>query len=29
MKVYLEALGDLGEANPAFANALKMIKTGL
>ena len=29
MKVYLEALGDLGEANPAFANAIKMLKTGI
>ena len=29
MKVYLEALGDLGEANPAFAGAIKMIKNGL
>ena len=29
MSVYLEALGDLSEANPAFAGAIKMIKNGL
>ena len=29
MKVYLEALGDLSEANPAFAGAIAMIKNGI
>ena len=27
--IYLEALGDLSDANPAFANAISLIKAGI
>lgn len=29
MDLYLEALGDLSDANPAFANAISLIKAGI
>ena len=29
MDLYLEALEDLSNANPAFANAISLIKTGI
>ena len=29
MDLYLEALGDLSDANPAFSNAISLIKAGI